>query len=129
MWHGSGYEILCNTVGASSLSWFHQWRRVQTLLAGSAPLVSVGWVERVLTVEFGPSRSKRFAKAVAEAQSGAGECNELEPGSYRMRAREDDFQARHLSRLRAHNPEVAGSNPAPAMDDFPDRLFGRSGSF
>ena len=48
-------------------------------------MVRVGWVERVLTVEFGPSRSKRFAKAVAEAQSGVGECNELEPGSYRVR--------------------------------------------
>ena len=42
-------------------------------------------MERVLTVEFGPSRSKRFAKAVAEAQSGAGECSELELGSYRVR--------------------------------------------
>ena len=41
--------------------------------------------ERVLAVEFGPSRSKRFAKAVAEAQSGAGECRELEPGRYRVR--------------------------------------------
>src|SRR5262249_54572766 len=30
---------------------------------------------------------------------------------------------------RAHNPEVAGSNPAPAMEDFPDRLSGRSRSF
>jgi hypothetical protein len=42
-------------------------------------------VERVLTVEFGPSRSKRFRKAVEEAQRGAGECSELEPGSYRVR--------------------------------------------
>jgi hypothetical protein len=42
-------------------------------------------VERVLTVEFGPSRSKRFRKAVEEAQSGAGECGELAPGSYRVR--------------------------------------------
>lgn len=42
-------------------------------------------MERVLTVEFGPSRSKRFQKAVAEAQSGAGECRELEPGRYRVR--------------------------------------------
>ena len=39
----------------------------------------------MLTVEFGPSRSKRFAKAVAEARGGAGECSELEPGSYRVR--------------------------------------------
>jgi len=37
-----------------------------------------------LTVEFGPSRSKRFAKAVAEARGGAGECGELEPGGYRV---------------------------------------------
>jgi len=42
-------------------------------------------VERVLTVEFGPSRSKLFQQAVAEAQSGAGECRELEPGRYRVR--------------------------------------------
>jgi hypothetical protein len=42
-------------------------------------------VERALTVEFGPSRSKRFRKAVAEAQSGAGEYSELEPGRYRVR--------------------------------------------
>jgi hypothetical protein len=41
-------------------------------------------VQRVLVVEFGPSRSRRFQKAVAEAQSGAGECNELEPGRYRV---------------------------------------------
>jgi len=41
-------------------------------------------VERLVTVEFGPSRSKRFAKAVAEAQSGAGECSEVEPGRYRV---------------------------------------------
>jgi hypothetical protein len=42
-------------------------------------------MERVLTVEFGPSPSKRFQKAVAEAHSGAGECNKLEPGRYRVR--------------------------------------------
>ena len=41
-------------------------------------------MERRLTVEFGPSRSKRFAKAVAAAQSGPGECKELEPGRYRV---------------------------------------------
>lgn len=35
-------------------------------------------------VEFGPSRSKRFAKALAEAKSGAGECSELVPGRYRV---------------------------------------------
>jgi hypothetical protein len=42
-------------------------------------------MERLVTVEFGPSRSKRFGKAVAEAQSGAGECSEVEPGRYRVR--------------------------------------------
>ena len=36
-----------------------------------------------MTVEFGPSRSKRFGKALAEAQSGPGEYRELEPGRYR----------------------------------------------
>ncbi len=41
-------------------------------------------MERQLTVEFGPSRSKRFGKAVAEAQSGPGECRELEPDRYRV---------------------------------------------
>ena len=38
-----------------------------------------------MTVEFGPSRSKRFRKAVEEAQSGAGECSEPEPGRYGVR--------------------------------------------
>jgi hypothetical protein len=47
--------------------------------------VRVVWVERLLAVEFGPSRSKRFAKAVAAARSGPGECSELEPGRYRTR--------------------------------------------
>jgi hypothetical protein len=46
-------------------------------------------MERLLTVEFGPSRSKRFAKAVAEARAGAGACAELEPGRYRVRFRLD----------------------------------------
>jgi len=41
-------------------------------------------MERRVTVEFGPSRSKRFGKAVAEAQSGTGECSELEPSRYRV---------------------------------------------
>jgi hypothetical protein len=40
-------------------------------------------VERLVSVEFGPTRSRRFRKALAEAQSGAGECRELEPGRYR----------------------------------------------
>jgi hypothetical protein len=41
-------------------------------------------MEHLLRVEFGPSRSKRFAKAVALAQSGPGECAESEPGRYRV---------------------------------------------
>jgi hypothetical protein len=47
-------------------------------------LVRVLAMERLMTVEFGPSRSKRFGKALAEAQSGAGECSEVEPGRYRV---------------------------------------------
>jgi len=42
-------------------------------------------MERVLTVEFGPSRSKRFGKAVEEARRLARECSEVEPGKYRAR--------------------------------------------
>jgi hypothetical protein len=42
-------------------------------------------VERILTVELGPSRAKGFRKAVEEAQGGAGECSEIAPGSYRVR--------------------------------------------
>jgi hypothetical protein len=58
-----------------------------------------------LTVEFGPSRSKRFAQAVAEAKSGSGE-SELEPGRYRVRflldreARVYTSLARLLQRVR-----------------------------
>jgi hypothetical protein len=43
------------------------------------------WVERLITVEFGPSRSKRFGKAVGEACRVARECSEVEPGKYRAR--------------------------------------------
>lgn len=42
-------------------------------------------MQRLVTVEFGPSRSKRFGKAVAEARSGAGEYTEVEPGRYRVK--------------------------------------------
>lgn len=38
-----------------------------------------------MTVAFGPSRSKRFVRAVAEARSGAGSVSELGSGSYRAR--------------------------------------------
>src|SRR5439155_12037099 len=46
-------------------------------------LVRLVWMERLVRVEFGPSRSKRFDRALAEARSGVGECSELEPGRYR----------------------------------------------
>jgi hypothetical protein len=42
-------------------------------------------MERLMTVEFGPTRSKRFGRALAEARSGVGECSEAEPGRYRAR--------------------------------------------
>jgi hypothetical protein len=42
-------------------------------------------MERLFTVEFGPSRSKRFGRALAEARRVARECREVEPGKYRAR--------------------------------------------
>jgi hypothetical protein len=42
-------------------------------------------MERLLTVEFGPSRSKRFGKALDEARRLACELSEIEPGKYRVR--------------------------------------------
>src|SRR5438128_7296223 len=42
-------------------------------------------MERVVTVEFGPSRSKRFGKAVIEARSGVCDCEEIAPNRYRRR--------------------------------------------
>jgi hypothetical protein len=41
-------------------------------------------MERLVSVEFGLSRSKRFGRAVAEAESGPGECTEVETGRYRV---------------------------------------------
>ena len=46
-------------------------------------MVRVVWVERLVRVQFGPSRSKRFGKALAEARNGVGNCSEREPGRYR----------------------------------------------
>jgi hypothetical protein len=40
-------------------------------------------MKRLVSVEFGSSRSRRFGKALAEARSGVGECSEVEPGKYR----------------------------------------------
>jgi hypothetical protein len=42
-------------------------------------------MERLISVEFGPSRSRRFGRALSEARSRAGECSEVEPGRYRAR--------------------------------------------
>jgi len=58
-------------------------------------------MERLVTVEFGPSRSKRFGRALAEARSGAGECSEVEPGRYRARfvLSEDSAAYADLARL------------------------------
>ena len=60
--------------------------------------------ERLTVVEFGPSRSKRFKKAVAEAERGAGECVELKPGRYRVRfiLGEDPAAYTGLGRLLAY---------------------------
>jgi hypothetical protein len=41
-------------------------------------------VKRLVAVEFGPSRSKRFGKALARAENGPGECREIELGRYRV---------------------------------------------
>jgi hypothetical protein len=55
----------------------------------------------MVSVEFGPSRSKRFGKALAEAESGPGECAELEPGRYRTNFLLDEDAAAYtgLARL------------------------------
>ena len=49
------------------------------------PVSIVDPVTRLLTVEFGPTCSKRFGKALAVARSGRGECTEVEPGRYQVR--------------------------------------------
>ena len=48
------------------------------------PVSMVDSVARLLRVEFGPSRSKRFGKALALAPSGPSECREVEPGRYQV---------------------------------------------
>jgi hypothetical protein len=64
-----------------SLSRFHQ--KATGLAIGWCSLVSLVWMEHMVCVVFGPSRSKRFGKAVAEAQTGADECSEVESGRFR----------------------------------------------
>jgi hypothetical protein len=59
--------------------------RVALVHPSGTSLVRVVWMGRLVTVEFGPSRSRRFGRALSEAQSGAGECREAEPGRYRAR--------------------------------------------
>jgi len=78
-----------------------------------------GPLERVLTVEFGPSRSKRFGKALALAQRGPGECTELEPGRYRARFLLSDDAAsysalgRLLERVRHWRATEVGEGDEP----------------
>ena len=57
--------------------------------------------ERLLTVEFGPSRSTRFKAAVAEALTGGGACSEIEAGRYQVSFGLDQDRAvyRGLARL------------------------------
>ena len=68
-------------------------------------MVRLAWMERLVTVEFGPSRSKRFGKALVEARN-SGECTEVEQGRYQARfalgADSDAFTglARLLERVR-----------------------------
>jgi hypothetical protein len=57
-------------------------------------------MERTVTVEFGPSRSKRFGKALAEAESGARECREIGPGRYRVSFVLGDAAAAYLGLAR-----------------------------
>jgi hypothetical protein len=80
-------------------------------------------MERQVTVEFGPSRSKRFGKAVVEARNG-GECTEAEPGRYRVRfalgADSDAYTG--LARLRRRSARAnSGSTMAscPAARSVP----------
>jgi hypothetical protein len=58
-------------------------------------------LERRVTVEFGPSRSRRFAKALAEAENGPGERRQLEPGRHQVAFRlgEDAAVYTGLARL------------------------------
>jgi hypothetical protein len=48
-------------------------------------------------VDFGPSRSKRFDKALLHAVDHADECTELEPGTYRARFKLDSDPAAYLN--------------------------------
>jgi len=81
-------------------------------------------MERRLTVEFGPSRSKRFAKAVAAAQSGPGECQELEPGRYRVSFLLGSDAAVYVGLARL--PSLTGMQAKPHLQaELCDRLVDR----
>lgn len=54
-------------------------------------------MHRRLSVEFGPSRSKRFGKALLYAVDHADECIELEPGVYRASFKLDSDPSAYLS--------------------------------
>jgi hypothetical protein len=51
---------------------------------GAPPVSVIEPVRRLLRLEFGPSRSKRFADALAAARGGPSECSEVEPGRYQV---------------------------------------------
>jgi hypothetical protein len=90
-------------------------------------------MERLLIVEIGPSRSQRFGKALAEARSGPGQCDELAPGRYRAsfllgeRAESHRGLARLLERVRHWRATEVyeGDEPVSAFQAKGDGLMRR----
>ncbi len=68
-------------------------------------------MERLVTVEFGPSRSRRFGRALAEARSRAGECSEVEPGRHRVSFRLDTIAAAYTGLARLLEGSATGVQP------------------
>src|SRR5438128_1151857 len=74
-------------------------------------------MERLFTVEFGPSRSKRFGRALDEARRLARECSEVEPGKYRARfalGTDSAAYAALASLLERVEPSLASPTRQPA---------------
>jgi hypothetical protein len=80
-------------------------------------------MERTVCVVFGPSRSKQFGKAVAEAQTGADECSEVEPGRFRasfmldVEAAAYTALARLLERVRNWRATEVNEDEEPVSSD------------
>ncbi len=74
-------------------------------------------MQRLVSVEFGPSTSKRFRKAVAEAESGPGECSELEPGRYRAGFLLDEDAATYPA-----SPAYSSGFPVPSSYESTPKL-------